>query len=326
MLLPWLAGLLALGLLWSFLEPFWIRRRHLRLPLDEARRLRLERRRCQNAPPLRAQDRERAAGRLRFVFFSDLHAGYFFSSARRLCRLLLESKPDFILFGGDLISRPGEARRGLALARELSRAAARAQTPVFAVRGNHDVSLSDADLKAAGLLLMDNRGIKMKLKGAAQGGGAREFILYGLEDRRSGRPDPAAARTRDLLEHAEVLNLLFPQSRLSFLSLRAESAPAAPPPFRAVLAHNPDSALGLAADEAELCLCGHFHGGQIRLPFRLEFKSLRGEELSRRGYYAGLMRPGAVLTYISRGIGCVLFPLRFLCPPEITVFDVELTA
>ena len=120
--------------------------------------------------------------------------------------------------------------------------------------------------------------------------------------------------------------------------------------FRIGIAHNPDFAIELARmrpkDRPDLLLCGHFHGGQIWTPFQLEFISMRTEKLCRRGVKRGLHlitadgfsadqavgspanssaggpaggKDGAQLAYISRGLGCVLFPMRFLSKPEITL-------
>jgi hypothetical protein len=62
-----------------------------------------------------------------------------------------------------------------------------------------------------------------------------------------------------------------------------------------------------------LQLSGHTHDGQM-FPFRwlvrLSFRHL-----------AGLYRHGESLLYVSRGTGTWGPPLRFLAPPEVTVFE-----
>ena len=65
-------------------------------------------------------------------------------------------------------------------------------------------------------------------------------------------------------------------------------------------------------------LCGHTHGGQIRLP-------LVGAPVvpSRYGqkYASGLVKGPVCPVFISRGIGMTVLPVRLGTPPEIAVFD-----
>ena len=61
-------------------------------------------------------------------------------------------------------------------------------------------------------------------------------------------------------------------------------------------------------------LCGHTHGGQIRLPaVGAVFTQPR---VSRR-YAWGLARKHDTLIYTTCGIGWALAPIRFNCPPEV---------
>ena len=65
----------------------------------------------------------------------------------------------------------------------------------------------------------------------------------------------------------------------------------------------------------DLQLSGHTHDGQM-FPFRwlvrLSFRHL-----------AGLHRHGESLLYVSRGTGTWGPPLRFLAPPEVTLFELS---
>jgi len=72
-----------------------------------------------------------------------------------------------------------------------------------------------------------------------------------------------------------------------------------------------------------LYLCGHTHGGQVRLPFYggLEVYSKFGKK-----YEMGMYRVKDTTLYVNRGIGMEggFTPrIRFLCRPEITVFDLK---
>jgi len=86
---------------------------------------------------------------------------------------------------------------------------------------------------------------------------------------------------------------------------------------RILLSHNPDYAEVMPKNErVDLVLAGHTHGGQVRLPF-----SIAPVTMSKYGqkYTGGLVRLANTQVYVSRGVGVVGLPIRFNCPPEITL-------
>jgi predicted MPP superfamily phosphohydrolase len=88
------------------------------------------------------------------------------------------------------------------------------------------------------------------------------------------------------------------------------------------LCHPPDIVDDLSYCNVDLYLAGHTHGGQIRLPLLggiYPYYTVFG-----KCYESGLFTVGKTKLYVNRGIGMAgRFPrLRFLCPPEITVFDI----
>jgi len=99
-----------------------------------------------------------------------------------------------------------------------------------------------------------------------------------------------------------------------------------PSDFTVVLYHTPEMIDEAAAKGADLYLCGHTHGGQVRLPFYGAVVTLSD---TGKKYEAGEYEVGKMTAYVCRGIGTEggLAPrLRFLCRPEIAVFDVVGTA
>ncbi len=69
-------------------------------------------------------------------------------------------------------------------------------------------------------------------------------------------------------------------------------------------------------------LCGHTHGGQVRLP--LIGPILTSSQLGRR-YVMGLYEEGGTRLYNSRGVGLegLSAPrVRFLAPPEMTLVEI----
>jgi len=85
-----------------------------------------------------------------------------------------------------------------------------------------------------------------------------------------------------------------------------------------VLVHNPDSIEQLQERKTDAILCGHTHGGQVRVPF-LGPPIL---PIKNRQYYAGMFEVGDTTLYVNRGLGR-LGRLRFNCRPEITVFTLK---
>lgn len=88
-----------------------------------------------------------------------------------------------------------------------------------------------------------------------------------------------------------------------------------------VLYHFPDFAPKLDVLPYDLMLCGHTHGGQVRLPVVGALLSL-----SRAGtdYAEGVFRAEGRTAVVTRGVGCEGYGLprfRFLCPPEVVVVD-----
>jgi predicted MPP superfamily phosphohydrolase len=69
----------------------------------------------------------------------------------------------------------------------------------------------------------------------------------------------------------------------------------------------------------DLQLSGHSHGGQIRLP-------LAGApylpQLARK-YPCGWRHLGPLNLYTNRGLGTVDLPVRFNCPPEVTLLTLR---
>ena len=100
--------------------------------------------------------------------------------------------------------------------------------------------------------------------------------------------------------------------------LRAALRGSFPDEMKLLLAHNPKILNRAARAEVDLILSGHTHGGQIKL--RDDEKRI----LPRRKKFAsGLYRRRDAQIYITRGIGTVVVPMRYGCPPEITAIELR---
>lgn len=82
-----------------------------------------------------------------------------------------------------------------------------------------------------------------------------------------------------------------------------------------LLSHNPDSADTRFETRIDLMITGHTHGGQVNIPFIgppiLPVKN--------KLYSSGFIRTEKTRLYISRGLGWAILPIRFNCPPEISI-------
>ncbi len=227
------------------------------------------------------------ADRLRVLLITDLHAGLNQVSFKRLERVIRKSAVDVFLFGGDACSGHYDAPKARRLLARMGLAAQQAGIPAYAVRGNHDRPLSNLDYSAACFELLCNQSAEVQAKDGSL------WRILGLDDLRYGKPS---------IPHAHL-------------------DPAIPPSHTVVLAHNPDGIFLLSTQIAHFFLAGHFHGGQIWMPFHFEFRVLRHERLVKEKIYRGSFEREGIHGYISRGLGCVILPFRFRSRPEITLLD-----
>ena len=89
--------------------------------------------------------------------------------------------------------------------------------------------------------------------------------------------------------------------------------------FRLGVAHSPDSAPVLAAAGFDLIMCGHTHGGQVRLP---GYGALVTNCSLPRTMARGLHRFNGAWLHVNAGLGTNMFaPYRLACRPEACLLD-----
>jgi predicted MPP superfamily phosphohydrolase len=162
----------------------------------------------------------------------------------------------------------------------------RARHGIYAVLGNHD-HWTDAQLIAD---LFRAEDIRVLInEGSRMDLHGESFWLAGVDDTMVGLED---------------LSLALAGARHNELKL--------------LLAHNPTILRRAARAGVDLVLSGHTHGGQVT--WRSE-KSRSGRP--RRRMLRGLGRRGNTQIYVTRGLGTVVLPIRYGCPPEISVLDLR---
>ena len=235
--------------------------------------------------------RGRRRGPLKILHLSDFHASPVVSLEfiAKAVQLGLSLKPDLICLTGDYITRGYDQLDGYA---EVLRSLA-GGTPTFACLGNHDGGLWAARrrgyadthrvrgmLTQSGTALLHNAAKTVRIRDW-------DLTLVGVGDLWAGEMQPL----------------------LAFESLQPVAGGAT-----ILLSHNPDSKQWLKPYAWDLMLCGHTHGGQVRLPFfGTPFAPVRDKR-----FVEGSHRWAERWIHITRGIGNV-HGLRLNCPPEVSL-------
>lgn len=238
---------------------------------------------------------------LRAAFLTDLHHGLFIGdgSVAAWVDAANDLRADVVLLGGDLLdARLDEMPPGLL--RQLARL--RAPLGTFSVWGNHDYgSFGRYASRHYGPVRADWAARRERFAGQLAGAGVTVL-------RDEGRP------LRDDLWVGGTDDLWFGQPDVT--------AALAGAGVRATLlvTHNPDLLPALPRPVG-LVLCGHTHGGQVRLPVvgALQVPSAFGQRYAM-GWVTGAHDTPA---YVSRGLGLSGLPVRNLCEPEIALFQLS---
>lgn len=89
---------------------------------------------------------------------------------------------------------------------------------------------------------------------------------------------------------------------------------------RILLYHSPELMPIAKAYDIDMYLCGHTHGGQIRMPY---YGAILTSSITGKQYEMGPYTEQDTTLYVSRGVGLegLSAPrMRLLCPPEIILF------
>lgn len=91
-----------------------------------------------------------------------------------------------------------------------------------------------------------------------------------------------------------------------------------PDEMKMLLAHNPVIIRQAMKLDVDVMFSGHTHGGQIKI--REKEKKILAH---RRKLTSGLHERKGTQIYITRGIGTVVLPVRYQCPPEISLITLK---
>lgn len=218
----------------------------------------------------------------RIALIADVHHGPYFSLkyVEEIVNQTNDAKPDLILLGGDYpYYKPYYIPPVMSVLAKL-----RAPFGVYAVRGNHD-NLAGAEMcsdqfRRNGIKEITNTGFWLDRNGS-------RLFLCGVDDFCTGRPDLTRA-----------LKGLQPDDPALLLT------------------HNPDFFECVRSSNVIFGMAGHTHGGQVNLPLigSPVIPSIYGQK-----YAYGLVQAPDFPVYVTSGIGTIFPPIRFGCPPEISL-------
>ncbi len=233
---------------------------------------------------------------MRIVLLSDLHNHEYGKDNSELLETIEAVRPDLICIVGDMMN---DYEKDYHVVIDLlSALQEKSVAPVYYSYGNHEndyiYGISgqlDQDIQATGVTVLRNA-----YKTAAVAGNT--ISIAGLTTKVQ---DYEKYGAKTMMEEFQTA-----------------------PGFRLLLAHFPhyftDIFHGDDAIDADLALCGHAHGGLVRLP------KLGGIYASGQGILPelaeGVKQYGRCKVVVSRGLGGRAFPIRINNKPELVVIDV----
>ena len=216
---------------------------------------------------------------------SDLHVEMSEAAMERVIDLLGEARYDVCVLTGDYRGRTC-GPYDTTLA-GMARVRASLKGPIYGVLGNHDTICMVPGLEAMGIRMLLNES---------------DVIVRGGQRLHLGGIDDAHFYGMDNIEKAASA---IPHDEFSIL-----------------ISHTPEVYRQAADAKFNLLLSGHTHGGQICLPGGIPITL---DSVLPRSMGSGAWKYHDMLGYTSVGAGSSVVPVRFNCPPEITLHHLHLS-
>jgi len=221
---------------------------------------------------------------IKIVQLSDLHSRSFGKREEKVLEILSKIQPDFIFITGDIVDWTTKDIDSCQIFwQELSR---NYQGRIFGVYGNHEhknprFNKVKAQIEESGIHILNNEARDIHI-------GEDTLCLIGVDDPHLGFDD---------------INQAMAQTGKSCA-------------LKILLAHSPEVFRNVKEMDIDLVLVGHTHGGQINIPFVVDFFLPLNYD---KKYKEGMFYEDPTYLYVNRGIGTTFLPLRFNAPPEITL-------
>jgi predicted MPP superfamily phosphohydrolase len=210
---------------------------------------------------------------------SDLHVDMSQDAMERLITILQNINYDLCVLTGDYRGQTFGPYE--ATLAGMSRVCAEIEKPIYGVLGNHDTVRMLPGLEGMGIRMLLNECEALELN-------HQRIHLAGIDDAHFYRAD-----------NIEKAASGIPNDEFSIL-----------------LSHTPEIYRPAALAGFDLLLSGHTHGGQICLPGRIPITL---DSVLPRYMGSGPWNYLDMIGYTSVGVGSSVVPVRFNCPPEITL-------
>ena len=220
------------------------------------------------------------------VQLSDLHVEMSEGAMERAIDLLGEARYDVCVLTGDY--RGGTCGPYDTTLAGMARVRDALKGPIYGVLGDHDTICMVPGLEAMGIRMLLNESAVIER-------GDQRLYLGGINDARSYGVDNIE-KTAAAIPHDE---------------------------FSILISHTPEVYRQAAAAGFNVLLSGHTHGGQICLPGGIPITL---NSVLPRSMGSGAWKYHDMIGYTSVGAGSSVVPVRFNCPPEITLHHLHLSS
>jgi predicted MPP superfamily phosphohydrolase len=204
----------------------------------------------------------------------------------RVVDLLEEARYDVCVLTGDY--RGGTCGPYDTTLAGMARVRAGLKGPIYGVLGNHDTICMVPGLEAMGIRMLLNESAVIERDGQRLHlGGIDDAHFYGMDN---------IGKAASTIPHNE---------------------------FSILISHTPEVYRQAARAKFNLLLSGHTHGGQICLPGGIPITL---DSILPRSMGSGAWKYHDMIGYTSVGAGASVVPVRFNCPPEITLHHLHLSS
>lgn len=221
--------------------------------------------------------------KLKISQISDFHSSRFIN-LDKLVTDIYKYDPNLIVLTGDIIDgKKKEIDRALALVDKLRTL----DLDIYFITGNHEYrnenfELFMEELSKRGIIILDNRLVELEEYNVSLAG-----INFGLSKE----------------EYDETVS-----------GMNVDS-------YNILLSHSPKYPVNYSENKEDLIICGHTHGGQVRVPFIGAVVSPSEGFFPK--YDKGIYDLGKTKLYIDSGLGTSALALRMFNRAQISNIDIE---
>lgn len=209
-------------------------------------------------------------------------------------------KPDIIVITGDIVDSSDKYfYNSLSFVENALKTA-----PVYFVTGNHEAAMREYEymrilFEKTGMKTIDDKSVIIEKNGAY-------INLAGIKDH------DFTVKKDVFLDNTALIESIISEK---INSLCVEGI------FNIVLIHRPEYFETYAQTQADLVLCGHAHGGQIRIPFAGGL--IAPDQGFFPEYSEGLHSENGTSMIVSRGLGDSSIPVRINNMPELVIVTLK---